>query len=496
MPTDKYPHQDISNELFAQYIDGASSPEDSSVVLSAISQSSAIREEFLMATKATAFVDNTSHLDMDGFTMISENDLLSCILGPSALNSGGGLSATSWNNSINNIEDSDRLNHWFGSNNENTNHINFGNMSNGIIGTGNPIVQSYPDTCAIKSQQIVLQEFGIDVSEDQLVQWSQEHNLYTGNGTNPADVGVLLQQGGIPTNNVSHASVFDLVDELAQGHKVIVGVDSGELWKPGIGEWWEDVWNGDAGADHALIVAGIDNTDPSNPMVLLTDPGAGDLCKSYSLDQFMDAWKDSDCRMISTQISPTEFADVQSGHGQSPMHLSDIAGNNYSDFQIFHDVAQSLPDMGSWDYLSGMHPVNSLTQAYLDYAQTDNLHDVLNSSYDFMNHVDSDLFLANYSGTFTNGCEQIMPNPLFANSGLDHFLSGNPQADVLSAYFQDQASLYNGMGDEQLSDFFDQQAHFTEFCQSFGVNPTDMYCSDPSTDFSDLTIDFIPDSYV
>ena len=35
----------------------------------------------------------------------------------------------------------------------------------------NPEVQQlYPDTCAIKSQQLILKDFGIDVSETQLVQ--------------------------------------------------------------------------------------------------------------------------------------------------------------------------------------------------------------------------------------------------------------------------------------------------------------------------------------
>ena len=39
----------------------------------------------------------------------------------------------------------------------------------------NPEVQQqYPDTCAIKSQQLVLEDFGIDVSETQLVQTAMQ----------------------------------------------------------------------------------------------------------------------------------------------------------------------------------------------------------------------------------------------------------------------------------------------------------------------------------
>lgn len=38
--------------------------------------------------------------------------------------------------------------------------------------TPNDIQQQYPDTCAIKSQQIILQSHDIDVSEDELVEES------------------------------------------------------------------------------------------------------------------------------------------------------------------------------------------------------------------------------------------------------------------------------------------------------------------------------------
>ena len=241
----------------------------------------------------------------------------------------------------------------------------------GVYGEVNPIEQQYSDTCAIKSQQLILQDFGIEVTEDDLVAWSAEHGLYTGNGTRMSDVGILLQEGGIPVTGKVDATVFDLVSELSQGHKVIVGVDSGELWDQGLKadlkEWWEDLRHGDTGADHALIVAGVDNSDPSNPMVLLTDPGMGDLCKRYPLDQFMDAWKDSSCFMVSTDIAPAEFASVQTANGQPAMHLADVAGNSYADFQLFHDVSQALPDMQGWDPSRGAHPISSLTQAYLDY---------------------------------------------------------------------------------------------------------------------------------
>ena len=143
-----------------------------------------------------------------------------------------------------------------------------------IIGNPiNPFEQQYPDTCAIKSQQLILSDFGIHVTEDQLVQYSYEHGWYTGDGSGTlmGDIGNLLADAGIPCTQQIDANVFDLTKELAQGHKIIVGVDSSELHSSSLSSWLNDLFNGDT-PDHALIVAGIDMTDPENPMVFLTDP--------------------------------------------------------------------------------------------------------------------------------------------------------------------------------------------------------------------------------
>ena len=344
----------------------------------------------------------------------------------------------------------------------------------GYYGEYNPVEQHYSDTCAIKSQQLILQDFGINVTEDELVQWSAEHGLYNG-GTRMSDVGILLQEGGIPVSGKVNGTVFDLVSELSQGHKVIVGVDSGELWDQGwkesIKEWWDDLRHGDVGGDHALIVAGVDNTDPNNPQVLLTDPGTGDLCKRYPLDQFMDAWRDSSCFMVSTDIAPAEFASVQTANGQPAMHLADVGGNSYSDFQLFYNVAQSLPDMQGWNPMQGEHPIHSLTQAYLDYAQTDNLAQLLdNGGYGFMSQVDPALFVSAYSDMYT---QMVQGNNMFAHSGIENLVHND--ADYLSDYFQTQASSFEAMGDMQMADFYGQQAHYMDFCQAFGINPADAY---------------------
>lgn len=208
------------------------------------------------------------------------------------------------------------------------------------------IKQQYSDTCAIKSQQIILNDFGIPVSEDQCVQYAIEHGWYSGNGTMPEDVGKILIDAGIPCSQRMDANVFDLARELADGHKVIVGVDSGELWNKGsltgqIKEWFEDVFQGEA-ADHALIVAGVDLTDPKNPMVILTDPGTGESSAKYPLDQFMDAWSDSNCIMVSTNVATPEATSCFEQHGLTEGHIDSVAGVDYNTFVDFQDYSHCI----------------------------------------------------------------------------------------------------------------------------------------------------------
>lgn len=217
-------------------------------------------------------------------------------------------------------------------------------ISPGIIGNPmNPYQQSYSDTCAIKSQQLILSDFGIPITEDQLVQYSMDQGWYTGDGsgTHLSDVGKLLADAGIPCTQSVDANIYDLVDELQQGHKVIVGVDSGELWDNPLLGWLKDLFLGDT-PDHALIVAGIDTTDPDNPMVILTDPGTGQPAEPYPLDQFMDAWSDSQHFMVATDIPIPAAVDFFQNNNMPDFHLPEIAGVDYDTFNDYHNYSHTI----------------------------------------------------------------------------------------------------------------------------------------------------------
>jgi len=165
--------------------------------------------------------------------------------------------------------------------------------------------QSTDFTCAVVSQGMILKEFGVDVSEAQLVYDATVNGWLTQGGTAPEDAGELLNFYGVETHTAYGGTVEDLLDELAHGHKVIVGLDSGEIW--GEDSVFED-WIRPGGADHAVVVTGLKMSDPDHPVVVINDPGDLQAGREYPLDQFLDAWADSGRMYVATDDAPPDLA--------------------------------------------------------------------------------------------------------------------------------------------------------------------------------------------
>lgn len=336
--------------------------------------------------------------------------------------------------------------------------------SDGIVGNAtNPIQQQYSDTCAIKSQQLILNDYGVDVNEDQLVQYSYEHGWYQGDGsgTNMGDVGNLLEQAGIPCTRQENANVFNLVSELSQGHKVIVGVDSGELWGNKFTSWWNDFYNGDT-PDHALIVSGIDTTDPNNVKVIVTDPGTGEGYKEYPLEQFMDAWSDSQCYMVSTDVPVPQIVPGMENFDYSTGHIPNVAGMDYSDFQIFNDISCGLPvvaqnDLGVMDY-----PVSDLFGAFGAVNDGMSFNDIF-SSFDFNNYLDTDVTTDMLQQTYADNIGNIN-----FDDGIQPIepMSNNEYSDFLN----NSIDYFNSIGDFNSASLCEQQMMMLDYCDANDLN--------------------------
>jgi hypothetical protein len=169
--------------------------------------------------------------------------------------------------------------------------------------------QESDSSCAIASQEFILDDFGksqgIDFTEEQLTQIAYDNGWYTPNsGTSMADMGKLLEAYGIPVERTTGASLDDLASRLDSGEKVMVAVDSDEIWSQGqdvtLDEYSESIPGQDA--NHAVQVVGIDYSG-SEPMVILNDPGHPEgQGMRVPADEFVNAWNDSGNYMVATAV--------------------------------------------------------------------------------------------------------------------------------------------------------------------------------------------------
>ena len=158
--------------------------------------------------------------------------------------------------------------------------------------------QEEPDTCAIASQEFVLDSLtGQGFSEEQLRAEAEANGWYTpGGGTPQADTGKLLEAHGLDVEREQGATIDELSSALADGEKVIVGVNAEKIWASGTDSGSVDEYPGipGQGADHAVEVIGMEQDSPNGPIVVLNDPGHPDgKGMIVPLDEFQAAWQDS-----------------------------------------------------------------------------------------------------------------------------------------------------------------------------------------------------------
>ena len=184
---------------------------------------------------------------------------------------------------------------------------------------GNPAAQAdfsemqiFDDNCAVCAETSIINQFHPDLRLNQATAAfiSAQNGWYVpGHGTSPDVIGNLMDAFDIPNHTVTNASVQELALELQQGHGVIVGINSSQLWDSGpLAELQHflckafgldnSIWQP---ADHAITVTGIDMSDPHNPHVIINDSGVPDGAGvSYPLDKFLDAWENSDFQYTAT----------------------------------------------------------------------------------------------------------------------------------------------------------------------------------------------------
>ena len=166
--------------------------------------------------------------------------------------------------------------------------------------------QETPATCAVVSQGMILHEFGVQTTEAGLMYEALSHGWFDVGGTATENLGALLNLHGVHTHTAFGADATALARELSQGHKVIAAVNGEELW--GEGGLFAGA-SGPSAADHAIVITGVNLTDPAHPTVTINDPGDPDGAgRVYPLDQFLHAWSGSGQTYVATDAAPADLA--------------------------------------------------------------------------------------------------------------------------------------------------------------------------------------------
>lgn len=156
-------------------------------------------------------------------------------------------------------------------------------------------------TCAVVAQEFILNEqFGTDFTEQFLEDYATQAGYYLpGMGTPPHDVGNIMLDAGMRVTRSYNSSFDNLIENLQDGHGVLVSVSSDSLWSHGNNE----IFMPGIGADHVVQVIGIDYSG-NEPQVIINDSGIADGCGILvDADDFVEAWSAGGYYMISAEVN-------------------------------------------------------------------------------------------------------------------------------------------------------------------------------------------------
>ena len=168
-------------------------------------------------------------------------------------------------------------------------------------------IQDGENSCAIVAQQGILNSFGIPINEDQAVDICENAGWFDETGTKPDAVGKLLETAGIQTIREEECDITDLAEWLAKGEKVMVGLNSDDLWYP------QRDLNGvpvdHPGAEgHLVWITGIEK-QRDNTFVIMNDSGIPNGAgKTVLWADFQNAWDDYSNFAVHTRSGGEAFA--------------------------------------------------------------------------------------------------------------------------------------------------------------------------------------------
>lgn len=157
-------------------------------------------------------------------------------------------------------------------------------------------MQIEPDNCSVVAEVMIIRQFGVAIDQKDANFLASLFGWYCsgGGGTACDDIGNLMSKYGI-SNSLKHGISkkelkSDLINELIAGRGIIVGIRSPQASERYESNLYVAGRVGQTPANHAVVLTGIDVTDPDNPKAIVNDPGYEDGAgKAWPLDDFIDA---------------------------------------------------------------------------------------------------------------------------------------------------------------------------------------------------------------
>lgn len=154
--------------------------------------------------------------------------------------------------------------------------------------------QLEPNSCAIAVQTDILNDLGVQISEAQLIVVAKQLGIYNPEtGTTLSDVGRLLKECNVPLyDKTTDFSVADLLMAKEAGEKVLVGVDSTELYDKLV-QSNETLFGDKVYTGHAVEFKNVIVHKDGSLFVVLDDPGKlGGHNIVCEMSAFCNAWSD------------------------------------------------------------------------------------------------------------------------------------------------------------------------------------------------------------
>lgn len=171
------------------------------------------------------------------------------------------------------------------------------------------------NSCSFECEKYVLDRCGIKYDAQKLLKDSIRHGWLKEAGTCIYNIGRHCENMGLQVKRHYMGTFTDIEQAINEGRYVIVALDGGELLNNNTEEKAEDLRIGEK-ADHAVVVTSYCSIRQN---ITVFDPNSPFPTKTYSIQQFTDAWNDSKNYIIT--ITPNNMKT----YNPNPIDLSDVA---------------------------------------------------------------------------------------------------------------------------------------------------------------------------